>query len=87
VPLTEVGVLQERRHEVDAGLDGEDVPGQERQVDAQARERVLRRLAAGQDLGTVPARFMVGAARYALDQRLAQPQAITDTFFRMLGRR
>jgi hypothetical protein len=30
---------------------------------------------------------MIGAARYALDQRLAAPQAITDNFYRMLGRR
>jgi hypothetical protein len=50
-------------------------------------EEAGRRLAAGEDLGTVPARFMVGAARFALDHRLAAPQAITDTFYRMLGRR
>jgi hypothetical protein len=46
-----------------------------------------KRLAAGQDPGTIPLRFMIGAARFALDQRLAQPQAITDNFYRMLGRR
>jgi hypothetical protein len=50
-------------------------------------EEAGRRLAAGEDLGTVPARFMVGAARFAVDHRLAAPQAITDTFYRMLGRR
>lgn len=50
-------------------------------------EQAGRRLAAGEDPGTVPARFMVGAARFALDHRLATPQAITDTFYRMLGRR
>jgi hypothetical protein len=50
-------------------------------------ENAGRRLAAGQDPGTVPARFMVSAARFALDQRLAAPQAITDNFYRMLGRR
>jgi len=50
-------------------------------------EQAGRRLAAGEDPGTVPARFMVGAARSALDQRLATPQAITDNFYRMLGRR
>ena len=50
-------------------------------------EEAGRRLAAGEDLGMVPARFMVGAARFALDHRLAAPQAITDTFYRMLGRR
>jgi hypothetical protein len=46
-----------------------------------------RRLAAGQDPGTVPVRFMVGAARFAIDNRLADPQTITDNFYRMLGRR
>lgn len=45
-----------------------------------------RRLAAGH-LGTVPLRFMIGAARFALDHRLATPQAITDNFYRILGRR
>jgi hypothetical protein len=50
-------------------------------------EEAGRRLAAGEDLGTVPARFMVGAARFAVDHRLAALQAITDTFYRILGRR
>jgi hypothetical protein len=50
-------------------------------------EQAGRRLAAGQDPGTVPARFMIGAARFALDQRLAKPQEITDNFYRTLGRR
>jgi hypothetical protein len=30
---------------------------------------------------------MIGAARFALDQQLASPQAITDNFYRILGRR
>lgn len=46
-----------------------------------------RRLAEGADPGAVPLRFMVSAARYALDQRLAPPAAITDSFYRILGRR
>jgi hypothetical protein len=46
-----------------------------------------RRLAQGQDPGSIPLRFMIGAARFALDQRLASPQAITDNFYRTLGRR
>jgi hypothetical protein len=50
-------------------------------------EQAGRRLAAGQDVGTLPPRFMVGAARYALDNRLASPQAITDNFYHVLGRR
>jgi hypothetical protein len=50
-------------------------------------EQAGRRLALGQDPGTVPLRFMIGAARFAIDQRLAAPQAITDNFYRILGRR
>lgn len=50
-------------------------------------EQAGRQLAAGQELGAVPARFMIGAARFALDNRLATPQAITDNFYRTLGRR
>jgi hypothetical protein len=50
-------------------------------------EQAGRQLASGQDPGAVPARFMIGAARFALDNRLATPQAITDNFYRTLGRR
>ena len=50
-------------------------------------EEAGRRLAAGHDPSTIPARFMISAARYALDQRLAKPQEITDNFYRTLGRR
>ncbi len=50
-------------------------------------EQAGRQLAAGQELGAVPARFMIGAARFSLDNRLATPQAITDNFYRILGRR
>jgi hypothetical protein len=50
-------------------------------------EQAGQRLATGQDPGTVPLRFMVGAARFALDHRLAPPQTITENFYRMLGRR
>lgn len=46
-----------------------------------------KRLAIGQDPGTIPARFMVSAARFALDKQLAAPQTITDNFYRILGRR
>lgn len=46
-----------------------------------------RRIAAGQDPGTIPLRFMISAARFALDQQLAVPQTITDHFYRILGRR
>ena len=50
-------------------------------------ETAGRRLAAGQDPGTIPVRFMIGAARHAIDHRLASPQTITDNFYRILGRR
>ncbi len=46
-----------------------------------------RRLAAGQDPGAIPVRFMISAARFALSQNLATPQAITDNFYSILGRR
>ncbi len=50
-------------------------------------ELAAERLATGQDPGSIPPRFMIGAARMALDRRLAAPQTITDTFYRTLGRR
>lgn len=46
-----------------------------------------QRLAAGQDVGTIPLRFTISAARFALDKQLASPQTITDNFYRILGRR
>ncbi len=46
-----------------------------------------QRLAAGQDIGTIPIRFTISAARFALDKQLASPQIITDNFYRILGRR
>jgi hypothetical protein len=50
-------------------------------------ELAAKRLASGQDPGSVPLRLMIGAARVALDQRLATPQVINDNFYRILGRR
>jgi len=46
-----------------------------------------RRLAKGEDPGTIPVRLMISAARFALDRQLAKPQTITDNFYRILGRR
>lgn len=46
-----------------------------------------RRLANGQDPGTIPIRLTISAARFALDKKLATPQTITDNFYRILGRR
>ncbi|KYC35594.1 hypothetical protein WA1_07160 [Scytonema hofmannii PCC 7110] len=46
-----------------------------------------QRLAVGRDPGTIPVRLMISAARFALDRQLADPQSITDNFYRILGRR
>lgn len=45
------------------------------------------RLAIGTDPGIIPERFLVGAARWAVDQRLAPPGRITENFYRALVRR
>jgi hypothetical protein len=50
-------------------------------------ESAAGRLARGDDPGATPLRFMIGAARHALDHRLAPPQVLTDNFYRTLGRR
>lgn len=50
-------------------------------------EEAGQRLAAGNDPGVVPERFMIGAARFALDQRLARPAQITENFYKELARR
>jgi hypothetical protein len=50
-------------------------------------EEAARRLAAGVDPGVVPARFLIGATRVALERRLARPNAITENFYRELARR
>lgn len=50
-------------------------------------EEAGRRLAAGNDPGIVPERFLIGAARHALDRRLARPGVIAANFYRELVRR
>jgi len=50
-------------------------------------EEAARRLAAGVDPGVVPERFLIGAARFALDHRLARPGVITKNFYQELARR
>ncbi len=50
-------------------------------------EEAARRLAAGTDPGIVPERFMIGAARFALDAKLARPGVITVNFYKELARR
>jgi hypothetical protein len=50
-------------------------------------EQAGRRLAASRDPGIVPALFLIGAARWALDRALARPAVITNNFYRALVRR
>jgi hypothetical protein len=50
-------------------------------------EEAGRRLALGNDPGVVPERFLIGAARFAMDRRLADPEVITRNFYAELGRR
>jgi hypothetical protein len=50
-------------------------------------EECARRLAACTDPGIVPERFLIGAARYALDNRLANADAICQGFYTELARR
>jgi hypothetical protein len=57
------------------------------QKDQHMVEEAARRLATGTDPGIIPERFLVGAARYALDHRLAEPRAITEHFYKELARR
>jgi hypothetical protein len=50
-------------------------------------EEAATRLAAGVDPGIVPARFLIGAARIALDRKLARPGVIARNFYLELSRR
>ena len=50
-------------------------------------EEAARRLAAGTDPGIIPARFLIGATRIALDRRLARPGVIAKNFYTELARR
>ena len=50
-------------------------------------EQAGRRLAASRDPGIIPALFLIGAARWALDHRLARPEVIASNFYRALVRR
>jgi hypothetical protein len=50
-------------------------------------EEAARRMAAGVDPGIVPERFLIGAARLALDRRLARPGVIATNFYLELARR
>ncbi|HEX8172442.1 MAG TPA: hypothetical protein VF824_18045 [Thermoanaerobaculia bacterium] len=50
-------------------------------------EEAARRLAAGNDPGVVPERFLIGAARVAIDRGYARPRVVTRNFYRELARR
>lgn len=50
-------------------------------------EEAAQRLAAGTDPGIIPERFMIGAARFAFDNRLARPGEIAVNFYKELARR
>jgi hypothetical protein len=50
-------------------------------------EEAAGRLAAGVDPGVVPERFLIGAARFALDNKLARPGALAENFYKELSRR
>jgi hypothetical protein len=50
-------------------------------------EEAAKRLAAGIDPGIIPARFLIGAARIALDRKLARPGVIAKNFYLELARR
>ncbi|HTB15584.1 MAG TPA: hypothetical protein VK752_28635 [Bryobacteraceae bacterium] len=55
--------------------------------DAQMIEEAARRVSAGVDPGIIPARYLIGAARVALDRRMARPGTITKNFYTELVRR
>jgi hypothetical protein len=50
-------------------------------------EECARRMAAGTDPGVVPERFLIGAARFALDNKLADAEKIKEEFYKELARR
>jgi len=50
-------------------------------------EEAAQRLAAGNDPGVVPERFLIGGSRIAVERRLARPGVITENFYRELARR
>ena len=46
-----------------------------------------QRLAAGNDPGIIPERFLIGASRWAVENNLAPPKVITENFYRALRKR
>jgi hypothetical protein len=55
--------------------------------DQQMSVEAAHRLAAGTDPGVVPERYLIGAARIALDRGLGSPRAIATNFYEALSRR
>ncbi|MEV6109478.1 hypothetical protein AB0M28_32945 [Streptomyces sp. NPDC051940] len=49
-------------------------------------EEAAGRLAAGTDPGIIPERLVIGAARVALDRRLARPEVVSRNFYTALAR-
>jgi hypothetical protein len=56
-------------------------------VHEQMTLEAAQRLARGVDPGIIPARFLVAAARHALDKRLASPERIARNFYEALEQR
>jgi hypothetical protein len=50
-------------------------------------EEAAHRFSKGLDPGVIPARFLIGATRFALNKRLASPAAISKRFYDELARR
>jgi hypothetical protein len=50
-------------------------------------QEAARRMARGVDPGIIPARFLVAAARHALDAQLATPRQIVRNFYQALDKR
>jgi len=50
-------------------------------------EESAKRMAAGTDPGIIPERFLIGAARFALNHHMARPGVITENFYKELVRR
>jgi hypothetical protein len=55
------------------------------QKEQQMIEEAARRLSAGVDPGIIPERFVIGAARFALEHHMARPGVITKNFYKTLA--
>jgi hypothetical protein len=55
--------------------------------DQELVDEAARRLASGTDPGVLPERYFIGAARTAVQRRLARPEVVTTKFYRHLARR